>query len=380
MKQQSAKRAARRAKSPKALAPEPLLVDEEEPEDLRGSNDTLANAQLIPAFGSASDRRPAARILGTLAPSAEPERLRREVGGQRVDPAGGRDRPERERQLDPDGRDDRRRAARLGRGQEGRLRLLRGARGVGGPAARRRHRHAGRQRSRLARLPLRRRGERVAANDDEDSGRVRQPARATCSRPTATTTCRSRASRTSSDDPQDSGSGDGADSEGDYTVTFGLDTVDVDTYAVNLRAGDVLGGSVSGSGDELTVNDPQGGRSTGRSRMPPASTRPARRCRAAATRWWTTSPRATGSTTSPWSVARALRRHARGLPAGAAEGGRRPDAVPRLRRPAHEHGHLRRSGRAGSSRRCRPSSAAGASRRRSTTRCRTASSTRSRRT
>ena len=53
LKQQSARRAAKRAAAPKALAPEPLLVDEEEPEDFRGSNDTLATAQRIPAFGSA---------------------------------------------------------------------------------------------------------------------------------------------------------------------------------------------------------------------------------------------------------------------------------------------------------------------------------------
>ena len=42
-------------------------------------------------------------------------------------------------------------------------------------------------------------------------------------------------------DPFDSGSGDGAGSEGAYDVTFGLDADDVDFYAVNLRAGDVLG-------------------------------------------------------------------------------------------------------------------------------------------
>jgi hypothetical protein len=41
-------------------------------------------------------------------------------------------------------------------------------------------------------------------------------------------------------------------------VTFGLDSVDIDTYAVGLRAGDVLGGSVSGSGTILSVQDPAG--------------------------------------------------------------------------------------------------------------------------
>ena len=62
-------RAVKRAKS-RALAVEPLLVDEAEPDGLRGGNDTNATAQLIPAFGSAAGERPAARILGTLAPGA----------------------------------------------------------------------------------------------------------------------------------------------------------------------------------------------------------------------------------------------------------------------------------------------------------------------
>ncbi len=48
-------------------AVEPLLVDEEEPDAERGSNDTAANAQLIAKFGSGKKQRSAARILGTLA-------------------------------------------------------------------------------------------------------------------------------------------------------------------------------------------------------------------------------------------------------------------------------------------------------------------------
>jgi hypothetical protein len=41
-------------------------------------------------------------------------------------------------------------------------------------------------------------------------------------------------------------------------VTFGLDSIDVDTYAVNLRAGDVLGGSLARNGTILSVQDPAG--------------------------------------------------------------------------------------------------------------------------
>src|SRR6188768_3099675 len=42
MRQQSAKRAAKRAAERRALAPEPLLVDEAEPDGVRGGNDTPA--------------------------------------------------------------------------------------------------------------------------------------------------------------------------------------------------------------------------------------------------------------------------------------------------------------------------------------------------
>ena len=72
MRQQAKRRAStglRRA------AVEPLLVDEAEPDALRGGNDTAASAELIPAFGSDAGRRPAARILGTLAPGASIEEI-----------------------------------------------------------------------------------------------------------------------------------------------------------------------------------------------------------------------------------------------------------------------------------------------------------------
>ena len=73
MKQQAAKRTAKQ----RALAVDPLLVDEQEPDGLRGGNDTPATAQPIAAFGSAAGERPAARILGTLAPGVESRRSTR---------------------------------------------------------------------------------------------------------------------------------------------------------------------------------------------------------------------------------------------------------------------------------------------------------------
>ena len=61
-------------------------------------------------------------------------------------------------------------------------------------------------------------------------------------------------------DPFDSGSGGGIGdpappTEGPYTVTLTSGGVDSDFYAVKLRAGDVIGGSVTGSATYLTVYD-----------------------------------------------------------------------------------------------------------------------------
>ena len=54
------------------LAPQPLLVDEQEPDLISGGNDTVATAQFIPQYGSAAGKRPVARILGTLAAGTPP--------------------------------------------------------------------------------------------------------------------------------------------------------------------------------------------------------------------------------------------------------------------------------------------------------------------
>ncbi|MEV4135825.1 hypothetical protein AB0J72_27120 [Dactylosporangium sp. NPDC049742] len=59
-------------------------------------------------------------------------------------------------------------------------------------------------------------------------------------------------------DPFDSGSGLGSGSEGPYLLTATLAFPDRDFYAVDLLAGDVLGGSVTGVGTRLTVRDPSG--------------------------------------------------------------------------------------------------------------------------
>ncbi|GAB6898896.1 PPC domain-containing protein [Kineosporia succinea] len=56
-------------------------------------------------------------------------------------------------------------------------------------------------------------------------------------------------------DPLDPASGDGAVTTGDYDVTITAAVTDTDVYAVPLRAGDVLGASVSGSAGWISVYD-----------------------------------------------------------------------------------------------------------------------------
>jgi len=254
-KQQSAKRAAKRTAAPKALAVEPLLVDEEEPDGIRGGNDTLATAQLIPAFGSATNRRPAARILGTLAPSvaAEPVDAAPEDNGS-IPLAG-------DSGLSGSGSSTTTEAT-IGDGPHGSdgdrtgdfdFYAVRGA-----SAGQRLFVDIDTPASTLDSVVILydAAGNAIAANDDA-SGSLDSllifvlPAAGDYSVSVA-------GFPNFQDDPQDSGSGDGAGSEGDYAVTFGLDSIDVDTYAVNLRAGDVVGGSVSGSGTLLSVHDPAG--------------------------------------------------------------------------------------------------------------------------
>ncbi len=59
-------------------------------------------------------------------------------------------------------------------------------------------------------------------------------------------------------DPNDSGSGSGGAETGNYNLTVSSAIVDKDYYAVKLRKGDVLGGSVTGAAQRLVVWRPDG--------------------------------------------------------------------------------------------------------------------------
>jgi hypothetical protein len=54
-------------------------------------------------------------------------------------------------------------------------------------------------------------------------------------------------------DPFDSASGAGSGSEGDYGLLITTATPDVDIYGINLKAGDVIGATINGAGNRLQV-------------------------------------------------------------------------------------------------------------------------------
>ncbi|MDQ1679086.1 MAG: hypothetical protein QOC93_4230 [Actinomycetota bacterium] len=249
------KRAAAAAKKTKTAAP-PLLVDEQEPDQIRGGNDTPATAERIRQFGSAAGKRPAARILGTLAVGPAPLSFDSPAEDNGAIPLAGDIGPTR-----PGSR-----ATTTGTVGDG----PHGSAGDGAgdfdfyklTAA-----EAGQrfevdidafETSGLDSVVVLwdAAGNPIALNDDDGQT---FDSRLTFTLPTAGDYFVSVAGFGPSpmpNDPFNSGSGDGVGSEGAYRVTFGLDSQDVDVYSVDLRAGDVLGGSVTGAGTQLAVYDP----------------------------------------------------------------------------------------------------------------------------
>ena len=60
------------------------------------------------------------------------------------------------------------------------------------------------------------------------------------------------------DDPFDSGSGIGAESEGGYHLAIDIDTAEADVYSFDVKAGDVIGATVTGAAGQLVLFDPTG--------------------------------------------------------------------------------------------------------------------------
>lgn len=246
-------RAAARETQPKALAAQPILVDENEPVGVRGSNDSAADAQRISGFGTNTDQNPKARVLGTLSPE--------EVTAVEADP-----------NTEDDG------SIPLA-GQTGIGETVDGITTTGvvgdGP-----HGSAGSGSGDFDVYELTARagesltvdidtpadsdldsilllfdaeGEILATADDDgesfDSLLTFQFDEA------GTYYVFVTGFLTLPDDPFDSASGTGAESEGPYGVTILAGEADVDFFAVRLRKGDVLGATVHGAATLLSVWD-----------------------------------------------------------------------------------------------------------------------------
>lgn len=259
MSQQAAKkataklRAQEKAAAAKAAAPaSPLLADEDEPDGTRGANDSTASAQRIKGFGTTANQNSKLRILGSLDPEA-------------VSPATRPATAEDDGSITAAGdtgisgiRNGIVTTAEIGDGPYGSA-----GTGSGDFDFYKVTVGAGEVVSAQTATPTgdldtiaviwSADGELLVGNDDfggQLDSRVTYKAPAAGSYyvmvggyialPT---------------DPFDSSSGDGAGSEGPYSVTITAGEDDQDFFAVKLRAGDVLGASVKGSPAYLTVYD-----------------------------------------------------------------------------------------------------------------------------
>ncbi|MBP2418887.1 hypothetical protein ACFFOM_19070 [Microlunatus capsulatus] len=236
----------------------PLVVDELEPDELRGSNDTAATAQRITRFGSARGKRAAARILGTLAAAPAPVARaanKEDDGSIRLAknvtlPAGGQVRT----------------TGTIGDGPHGSkgdktgdfdFYALRGLRAGAVLSVDLTTSGSDDPEDAFDTLLLvwDARGELVGFNDDE--GEDSLDSYLTFPVPVAGDYFVSVVGLPSlPEDPFDSGSGEGVGTEGRYTATFGLDAGDIDYYAVTLRAGDVLSSSAAGAATRIAFYDP----------------------------------------------------------------------------------------------------------------------------
>jgi hypothetical protein len=248
---QGRQRAALKAQQRALAAPTPLLVDEEEPAGTRGSNDTPATGQRVPAFGTAAGKNPRARVLGTLNPEeVETEAVPANAEDDGSIPlAGDTGISETRRGITT--------SAEIGDGPHGSA-----GSGSGDFDTYQVSASAGDTITVDMDTPtgpldtvvllFDAEGELIAANDDADgldsflafpvttagdyfvmiTGFLALP-----------------------EDPFDSASGSGAESEGPYDMTLTVAEADVDFFAFRLRKGDVLGASVTGSATSITIFD-----------------------------------------------------------------------------------------------------------------------------
>jgi hypothetical protein len=247
---QATQKAAARARL-RAVTTSPLLVDEDEPAGTRGSNENPASAQLIKGFGTGAKENPKARVLGALNPEvqvplgitpnteddgsiplARPTGIGTNISGITTTGTIG---------DGPHG------SAGTGTGDFDFYRLT----ATAGEAITVTTATPTGSLDTIAVL-YDAAGTVVAVNDDASGldSEIVYPVPAAGTYYALVT-----GYGVTPLDPQDPASGDGAGSEGPYSVTITAAEDDKDFYAVKLRAGDVLGASVKGSATYLTVYD-----------------------------------------------------------------------------------------------------------------------------
>ncbi|MEE6258500.1 PPC domain-containing protein [Plantactinospora sonchi] len=250
--EQRATRLAQQRAQQRAAQAGPLLADEDEPAGIRGGNDSPATAQPITGFGTGRKDNQRLRILGTLSPEQlEAEEIAPTPEDDGAIPLAGET-------GFGDTADAVTVSAQIGDGPHGSAGTGTGdfdwyeLTGTAGETATFDiNTPTGDLDSMLILASAD--GEALAFNDDSDG--LDSQLRYTFTED-GTYYLMVSGFPALPADPFDSASGDGAGSEGPYTLTMDNAEQDVDFFAVRLRVGDVLGASVAGEAAQITVYDP----------------------------------------------------------------------------------------------------------------------------
>jgi hypothetical protein len=227
----------------------PLLVDEDEPDGTRGSNDDPASAQRITGFGTGANQNPALRILGSLDPAPVEEIGANAEDDGSIPLAGDTGIGAGRTGISVD--------ATIGDGPHGSAGDGTGdfdfyhvTANAGDVIIASTDTPTGDLDTMLAVYTAD--GTLVAFNDDANDldSRVSYTVPDSGEYYVAVT-----GYPVLPEDPMNSGSGTGLGSEGPYTLTITVGGQDRDFFAVRLRAGDVLGATVKGAATYLTVYD-----------------------------------------------------------------------------------------------------------------------------
>lgn len=243
-----------KAPNPNATAAQPILVDEDEPPGLNGSNDSIATAQFIDGFGTGRRQNNRARVLGQLSPQS--------VVTRTISPSAEDDGSiplARDTDITDEG-EAVRTTGTIGDGPYGSAGTGTGDFDyykIGGTAGNDiTVQVTGTTLADPMAILWDAEGNVVAFNDD--SGGTFNP----LLRYTVPADGDYFATVTGYPalpaDPFDAGSGDGAGEEGTYSVVIGQQAVDRDYYAVSLRPGDVVSTTIKGGAQRATVYDPSG--------------------------------------------------------------------------------------------------------------------------